>query len=89
MFCNWRNKAQYKFYNYKQKIMKKLLCIVCVICLFSCKKDFGKTCYDCEYAMVAGSQRPNDVRCTDDPNGPALITDSQGNVLSTFCVKRR
>lgn len=63
--------------------MKKLLFIMLVATLFSCKKN--RQCYDCSFGILNGVQRPPEVWCGD-PNH--VFTDNSGNALNSFCRPR-
>jgi len=65
--------------------MKKLLIVVLIVSSFSCTKEWGKTCWDCEVTRLDRTNYYEKV-CNDGEY--PRFTDRQGNKLSSYCSNR-
>ena len=67
-----------------------LFLIVVFSAQFSCNKTQDKVCYKCTFGLVGSTQEPPRTVCLN--QGEKIeqqrFTDSNGNELSSFCVKQ-
>lgn len=67
-------------------IGKILMSVAFITAIGSCKKNSGKTCWDCTVDRRDGTQYQERV-CRDD-NFIPQFQDNLGNDLNAFCTKR-
>lgn len=64
--------------------MKKLLCIIIVTALFSCKKESKQYCFTCNITGINGYQRVLDT-CSDVDSKYYRFEDANHNDLAFHC----